>query len=230
MEHLTPLYDKKVTCSLCTSTYTTKKVRSRFIKVVNIDTDFFTHYADEQLNPLLYHIHVCPMCGYSSTEDFSPSFPLNTAQMMKEKVHEQWVHQDYGQERTIEDAIKTYKLALFCALIKKEKHITTAGLLLRLSWLYRMNNEHQIEMHFLEHALNYYEASYSTDDFIHSKMSIVKVLYLIGELSMCQGNKQKAALYFSEIIQKYSKHEDQQTVSMTRDRWYEIREQNKKRA
>ncbi|MBM7704610.1 DUF2225 domain-containing protein [Metabacillus iocasae] len=230
MEPLTPLYDKTITCALCKKEYTTKKIRSRFVRPIKYDTDFFTFYENAHLNPLFYHVHVCPTCGYSATEDFSPSFLLNTDLELKEKVSAHWIEQDYGQERTIEDAIKAYKLALFCSVIKKEKHITIASILLRLSWLYRINEDSKREAHFMKYALHHYEESYLVDDSRDSQMSIVKMLYMIGELYLRLDNEQQATFYFSQIIQKHGQHSDQKIISMTRERWYELRERNKKRA
>lgn len=37
------LYDRTVTCLVCKQTYTTKKVRSRFIRPVQHDTDFCSY-------------------------------------------------------------------------------------------------------------------------------------------------------------------------------------------
>ncbi|WP_412760389.1 DUF2225 domain-containing protein [Peribacillus butanolivorans] len=45
----------------CTKkTSTTKRVRSRFVKVAKYDTDFCPIYADSTINALFYNIFVCP--------------------------------------------------------------------------------------------------------------------------------------------------------------------------
>jgi uncharacterized protein len=227
MGQLEPLYDRHLTCVVCHQSFTTQKIRSRFIKAVKYDTDFFTHYEKEELNPIFYHVNVCPHCGFSTTEDFSPYFPPNSLDTIKEKVWNQWKVQNYGEKRTIEQAINSYKLALYCASLKKEKHITIAGLLLRLAWLYRIKGNEQSEMHFLTYARQEYIESYSKDDFRGTQMSEARILYMIGELSRRMGDYKQSAFYFSQIIQKHARSGDQKIVEMARDRWHEIREQPK---
>ncbi|MCM3094076.1 MULTISPECIES: DUF2225 domain-containing protein [unclassified Cytobacillus] len=69
MQQLKPTYDNNCKCSVCKQSFTTKKLRSRFVKAADFDSDFCPIYADASMNPLLYHF------GYSESEDFSPYFP-----------------------------------------------------------------------------------------------------------------------------------------------------------
>lgn len=227
MNQLLPLYDRTITCMVCHQKYTTKKIRLRFIKAVKYDTDFYTHYQNDELNPILYHVNVCPHCGFSATDDFVPYFPPNSLDSIKEKICSQWNKQNYGKERTVDQAINTYKLSIYCASLKKEKHIVMAGLLLRLAWLYRMTGQSDQELHFMSYARQHYIESYSKDDFRGTRMGVVRILYMIGELSRRTECDKQAALYFSKIIQHHSKDSDQKMVEMARERWYEIREQQK---
>lgn len=75
MQQLKPTYDNNCKCSVCKQSFTTKKLRSRFVKAADFDSDFCPIYADASMNPLLYHINTCLHCGYSESEDFSPYFP-----------------------------------------------------------------------------------------------------------------------------------------------------------
>ncbi|HWO98382.1 MAG TPA: DUF2225 domain-containing protein [Bacillus sp. (in: firmicutes)] len=227
MNQLNPLYNRNVECMVCQKSYTTKKIRSRFIKVVKYDTDFFTFYENDELNPIFYHVDVCPHCGFSATEDFSPYFAPNSLDLIKEKVCGQWVFQNYGDKRTVKQAINSYKLAIYCASLKKEKHITMAGLLLRLAWLYRIQEQIDKEKHFLTYARQEYIESYSKDDFRGTQMGTVRILYVIGELSRRIGDEKQAAFYLSKVIQNHSRDGDKKIVEMARERWYEIREQQK---
>ncbi|ASA96771.1 MULTISPECIES: DUF2225 domain-containing protein [Anoxybacillus] len=133
------LYDRTVTCLVCKQTYTTKKVRSRFIRPVQHDTDFCSYYASEEANPLLYYVHVCPHCGFAATEEFSTE----------------------------------------------------------------------------------------TDAFIHTHMSEVRLLYLIGELYRRLGKEKQAVIYFSRVIARKKETIEKGIVNMAYDRWQEIREEKK---
>ncbi|MBU8880765.1 DUF2225 domain-containing protein [Bacillus sp. FJAT-29790] len=220
-------YDKKCECRMCKKSFTTNKLRSRFIKVSSYDTDFCPVYSLSENNPILYHVNVCPQCGFSSTDDFTPYFPPGALEVIDSKVCSQWVPHDFGQKRSIADAIKTYKLAVYCGLLKKEKHITLAGMYLRIAWLYRsIENENQ-EQRFMKLAIKDYLESYMADDFKGTQVSEVRLLYLIGELSRRTNQIEQAVKFFSKVIEQQSRTIESGIIDMARDRWYDIREGQK---
>mgnify|MGYP006417068607 CR=1 FL=1 len=224
MNQIEPLYDKKYTCAMCESTFTTKKVRSRFVKVLNFDTDFAPLYADGFENPNFYYINVCPDCGYSFTDDFSSYFPPGAKQVIQDKICSQWVPHDYGAERTIQDALNTFKLAAYSSMLKKEKHIVTAGLYIRIAWLYRSTENLDQELRFLKLALKEYTESYSTGDYKGTQVSELRLMYLIGELSRRLGQTQDAVRFFSKVIEKQRQSVEPQIIQLAKDRWQELRE------
>jgi uncharacterized protein len=227
MEQIEPLYDKSLICTLCQKTFTSKKIRSRFAKISEYDTDFCPIYKDET-NALFYTINVCPHCGYSSSDEFSKYFPPTTKKTIEDKVCSIWVPQDFGEKRTVDDAIKTYKLAAYCGGLKKEKHITSAGVFLRLAWLYRLKKEGDQEMRFMKLARKQYMDSYSTDDFKGTQMSELRILYLIGELSQRVSDTPAAIKHFSLVIERQKNSIEPKIIEMARDRWHEIRSAKEK--
>jgi uncharacterized protein len=227
MAQLIPLYDKKFSCSLCERSFTSKKVRSRFVKVIRYDTDFAPVYAEESENPNLYYVNVCPHCGYSFTEEFSAYFPPGTKNAVTEKISSQWVPRDFSAERTIQEAANTYKLGAYASSLKKEKHIITAGLYLRLAWLYRLKEDSQQENRFLKLALAEYIESFSTGDYKGTQMSEIKLMYLLGDLSRRTGNSPDAVRFFSRVIEKQKQSVEPQVIQMAKDRWAEMREEQK---
>lgn len=226
MTVLEPLYDKKYECIFCKKTFSSKKVRSRFIKVKAYDTDFFPYYESEEANPILYHIHVCPDCGFSSSDDFSKYFPPGTKENITEKVANRWAPHEYGSKRTISQAIETYKLAIYCGTLKKEKHIILAGLYLRVAWLYRINGDATQEQRFMKLAANEYKESYVTSDNQGTQTSSVRILYLIGELSRRMNNIEEAVQYFSRVLELQRQSTEPKIIEMARERWHEIRDNN----
>jgi uncharacterized protein len=227
MERLEPLYDRKMECLVCKNGYTTKKIRSRFVRAIQHDTDFCSYYHPEELNPLFYYVSVCPHCGFSATEEFSTYFPSSTLETIRKKICEQWSGFDYGGQRTFQEAVNTYKLGIYSATLKREKHIAIAGLYMRLAWLYRTYKITAQEERFMKLALQEYIASYSEEDFIYTHMSEVRILYLIGELNRRLGNDKEAILYFSKVIAKRKETIEKRIVEMAYERWQEIREQQK---
>jgi uncharacterized protein len=210
---------------ICKKTFTTKSLRSRFIKVKMTDTDFNPTYISDTDNPILYHIKVCPNCGFSFNEDSTKYFPPGTKELIAEKVGSHWIPRDYGGVRTIQQAIQTYKLAIYCALLKTDKHITLAGMYLRVAWLYRSLENKEQEQRFMKLAINEYMESFVADDYKGTKVSEVKLLYLIGELSRRTGDISKAVKYFSKVIEKQKQSLEPRIINMAKDRWHEIREE-----
>ncbi|WP_100371872.1 DUF2225 domain-containing protein [Bacillus sp. FJAT-45037] len=225
MSEITPHYDKECTCMLCENRYTTKKLRTRFIKVEKIHSDYYTEYKDLDINPSYYEVAVCPHCGFASSEMFSPHFPAGTLDAIREKLG-QWKSQDFGGERTRTDAIRTMKLGLISASLKKEKHVVVAGLCLRLAWLYRglEIKEEQEEQRFLFQALKSYKASYEEGDYLGTQMSDMRILYLIAELSRQLGYAADAVRCFSEVIQHKNRATEPKLVEMAREQWYILRQ------
>ncbi|PLR92630.1 DUF2225 domain-containing protein [Bacillus sp. T33-2] len=225
MAEIELLYDKKYSCIMCGKYFTTKKIRSRFVKVTGYDTDFCPSYSNPAADPNLYYINVCPGCGYSFTDDFSGYFPPGTKDSINDKVCGHWVPQDFNSERSIADAIKTYKLGVYCATLKNEKHIVTAGLYMRLAWLYRSKKDTTQEQRFLKLALKEYVDSYSADDFKGTQVSEVRLYYLIGELHIRTFNMSEAQRYFSKVIEKQKQSLEPKIIQMAKDRWQEVRDQ-----
>ncbi|GLB59687.1 DUF2225 domain-containing protein [Cytobacillus sp. NCCP-133] len=226
MQTIEPAYNKKCACRFCKKSFTTKKIRSRFVKVSSFDSDFCPNYI-EGLNPLHYYIHTCPNCGYSESDDFSPYFPQGALELIKSKVADAWMPHDYSQERSIQDAISTYKLAIYSGTLKNEKHITLAGLYLRLAWLYRSIKNTVQEQRFMKLAIKEYMDSYMGDDFKGSQVSETRIFYLIGELSRRTHQIDQAVKYFSKVIEKQTHTTEPKLIEMARERWYEIREEQK---
>ncbi len=223
MAELEALFDKKCKCPICNHSFTSKKIRSRFVKLLHTDSDFCPTYSPTEINPVFYHILVCPNCGYSFSDDFSPYFPPNTKEIIQEKVCAHWTPQNFSDKRTVKDAIKTYKLAVYCASLKREKHITIAGMYLKLAWLFREMENIEQEQRFIHLALNEYQETYSVQDYQDTPVSEIRVLYLIGELFVRTGNIKESSKYFSKVIEQQKRTTEIKIVEMAKERWNEVR-------
>lgn len=224
---LTPLYDKSEECPACNHSFKTKKVRSRFIKLERTEEDFCPHYKDEEYSPLLYFVKVCPDCGYSYSEHFSPHFPPGALDTIKTYITSKWVPHDFSNERTVKQAIQTYKLAMYTAQLKQEKAIVLAGLQLRLAWIFRKNEQEEEESRFLELAMESLEEAYSEAYYHNTDLSEIRVLYLLGELNRKMKNFQKAVFYFSKVIDMKDSTLEKKMVEKAREQWYQTRDEQK---
>ncbi|MFD1737765.1 DUF2225 domain-containing protein [Bacillus salitolerans] len=228
LENLDILFDKSVKCGICKHSYKTKKVRSRFIKTVHSDSDYCSYYQDEENSPLLYHVSVCPKCGYSVTDEFSSYFPPKSIDGIQSSITSQWADRDYGGKRSLKDAVEAYKLGIYCATLKKEKHIILAGLYMRLAWIFRKERQTEQELRFMKLAVLEYVQSYGNEDYKSTEMSELRLLYLIGDLYRRLGDDKQAIIYLSKVIQKKNQTIEYGIIEKARDVWTEIREEQKK--
>ncbi|KGR82599.1 DUF2225 domain-containing protein [Lysinibacillus odysseyi] len=220
---ISPYYEKKIECLHCKKDFSTLKVRSKFIKVADTDTDFMPIYAEGDVPAMYYNVFVCEHCGFSFTEDFSRYFAPGTAEEIKSQITTKWVQHSFNGERTVSEAIQVYKLALLCANIKKEKHVAKAGLALRLAWFYRsLQNEAQ-ERRFMGIARDQYLESFSTEDYASTQMSATRIMYMIAELSRRLDDMENATRFFSKVIESQRAGGEAKVVEMAKERWEEVR-------
>lgn len=225
---ISPYYDKKHTCLNCQQSFLSTKVRSRSIRIAQHDSDFKPNYAQPEINPLFYNVAVCPHCGFSFTEEFSPYFSPGTKEAIQQQITNRWNGRSLGHIRSIEEAIETYKLAFLCANVKKENALTKAGLTLRIAWLHREQAEADEEQRFLKVARDFYIQAFSEGDYVGTQMSETRVVYLIAELSWRIGDREEAIRNFSRVIEKQRTSTEPHLVNTAKERWQEIRSQTAK--
>ncbi|MGD7046247.1 DUF2225 domain-containing protein [Jeotgalibacillus proteolyticus] len=226
---ISPIYTKSFTCPLCNHPFSSSKIRSRFLKTEGHQSDLRPIYQNPELDPNLYHVHVCFDCGFSFTEDFSPYFPSNAKQRIQQALNSNWKPQDFSGVRQHSQAIGAYKLAIFCALLKKEKQVILAGLYLRLSWLYSTIQSNDQQKRFQRLALHSYKESYSIGDYTGTRMSSERLLYLAADLSLQLNEEQEATTLFSKLIEQQNSATEPRIVKLAKERWQAYRaEKNSK--
>lgn len=207
-------YQKEMTCHFCKKLYKTYKARPNRCKIIKEDTDFMPIYKD--LNPLLYEVAVCPHCGYayhhSMTRTYGP-FLLIIEQLYIEELQ---FKPDLCAERTIDDALMSYKLAYLVAKAAMEEPLLLGNFALKMAWLYRLQNNTRQELHYLKAAREFYSQS-----FAKNKEGEERIKYLHAELSLRIGDIDEARKGFSRILgdrnisNKYRKY--------ARNRWEDYR-------
>jgi uncharacterized protein (DUF2225 family) len=221
---MNPLYLIKVNCIHCKISFQTSRVRPSQKKGTTRDSDFCIHYKD--INPDFYVVRVCPFCGFAFSENFSNNMTERQQKNFVEKVSDQWKQHDYGGERTWDDAMKTYKLALICAQIKEEKDRIIAGLLQHIAWLYRYKNDKEQENRFLKFSLDAYIKVYELEGV---DLNNARLMYLIGELHRRLKNYTEAVKWFTKVIND-KKIMDAGMIRACREQWAVVREDMKKDA
>lgn len=213
-----PLYTTTVNCPCCENKFNTSRVRPSFKKPYRTDSDFCQHFKAH--NPDFYVVRVCPYCGYASTENFATQIGNKQRQAFKSKVSDYWAMQDYGGERTWEDALATYKLSLLTAQAVGEKDRIIAGLLHHIAWLYRYKEDRVNEERFLQHALDAYISVYENEGV---DLNNARLMFLIGELHRRLWQYNEAVKWFARVIND-KKIMDAGMIRACREAWITTRE------
>lgn len=223
-----PTYVKKMDCLNCKEKFTTTKIRSRFVRVKNHESDFKPIYVDSTVNPILYNVSVCPKCGFAYTDEFSSYFAPGVKEKIAQTITALWSGRSFGVERTTDEAIEAYKLAYLSGNVKKEKALTMAGITLRIAWLYEDMQDSESGNRFRIVSRNLYTEAYSNGDHAGTQMSETRVLYLIAELSYQIGDTEEAIRNFSRVIESQKTSTDPQIIEMAKERWQQIRGKREK--
>ncbi|HRU42534.1 MAG TPA: DUF2225 domain-containing protein, partial [Candidatus Diapherotrites archaeon] len=154
------LYSKKVVCPICSKQFSSMKAKVNSCKIKKKDEDFCTHYVD--LNPMYYEVFVCPSCGYAAPETSLGELTEKEANLLKEAFSGREVGRSFCDQRSLDDAIASYKLAIYTAELRKANASVLAGLCLKLAWLYRFKGDKQEEL-FLEYSLRNYLDAYDKE-------------------------------------------------------------------
>lgn len=210
-------YESKIECNCCKKRFTTYKVRPNRYKVVDQDTDFMPIY--EGLNPLLYEVAVCPHCGYayhkSMTRTFGPFMQLIKEIYIKELKKPM----DICKERTLEDAIVSYKLAYLVSRASMEDSLIMANFAVKIAWLYRLKEDHPSELRYLQAAREFYSKSFASN-----KEGEERLQYLCSELSLRIGDYEEAKKGFSRLIS--GKDVSSKYQKIARNRWDDYKYNN----
>ncbi|QYR20686.1 DUF2225 domain-containing protein [Paenibacillus sp. sptzw28] len=215
-----PLYLTSIMCICCETAYKTPRVRPSFKKASARDSDFCSYFKSD-INPDYYVVRVCPKCGFASTENGTEKLTDRQRQLYYERIGTHWVMRDYGGNRTQEQALECYKLALLCAQVVGEKERVVAGILHHIAWLYRYVGEHEQELRFLRFAHGAYIRVYETEGV---DLNNAKLMYLIGELHRRLGEPNDAVRWFSRVVND-KKIVDASMIRACREQWQLLREE-----
>ncbi|AIQ43555.1 DUF2225 domain-containing protein [Paenibacillus sp. FSL R7-0297] len=219
MPELIPLYSIKVVCCNCEHEFSTSRVRPSLKKAIRRDADFCSYYKDE--NPDYYVVRVCPKCGFASTENSADKLVEWQRKSFEAQVGRRWVTRDFGDKRSWEVALETYKLALICAQSIKDKERIIASLLHHIAWLYRYQGDMVQEQRFLRYSLDEYVKVFENDS---SGGNDARLMYLIGELNRRVGDFAMAVRWFSRVIND-QRIVDAAMIRASREQWAILREQ-----
>ncbi|AWX55115.1 MULTISPECIES: DUF2225 domain-containing protein [Brevibacillus] len=231
IDNVSALYDKTSNCRHCQATFSTKRIRSGTLTMLHRDSDFYTTFKEQSLNPIIYTVNVCPECGFAFTDQFRDKLAPWQKQIVDEQITSKWTPKDFGNVRHVPEAIVSYKLAIYAAELTDQPHSVKAGLYLRLAWLYRFQKNVVEEMRFIDMAVEEYEQSYIHSDYTRGdkEMTEVRLLYLIGELYRRLEKFDLAIKYFGKALAFRNHTIESGIIRMAQDQWQLAREEYKEK-
>ncbi|WDV47054.1 DUF2225 domain-containing protein [Clostridiaceae bacterium M8S5] len=215
------LYKKSIKCPVCQNEFKTTKVKASRTRVLKSDTDFMIYYKSE--NPLLYDVIVCQKCGYAALESKYNYFPKAKKNIMQDFITSKWNKRDYTGERTVDEALLCYKLALYCGQTLKFKKFELGGLCMRIAWIHRLKEQRDEEIRFIKLARDLYEDAYSNENIPYDKMDENTLTYLMGELNKRLGDYRESINWFSKTIGGTTKPSPR-IEKLTREQWMQAKE------
>jgi uncharacterized protein (DUF2225 family) len=192
------LYDKEVTCPVCSSKFNARSVKVSAPRMLNKDSDFFIRYAN--IDPYFYDVWLCNSCGYAAMKrdfEYIKGYQFDS---IKKNITTRWRGKNYPDSYDVDIAIERYKLSLLNYIAINAKDSSKAMNCLKIAWMYRLKEDSDNEKIFLTQALEGLEGAYFGEDFPIYGMDKFSTMYLIGELSRRVGDYEKAMLWFSKVI------------------------------
>lgn len=192
------LYDKTYNCPVCGNIFKEKTVKIGKARLVSKDTDLMPKY--EKINPLFYDVVVCPRCGYSALIKYFDKLKNDQVQLIKSKISPKFKARIYPDIFDLDIAIERYKLALLNAVVKNAKSSEKAYICLKTAWMYRLKENKDDELKFLQQAFIGFKEAYEKESFPICGMDRFTLMYLLGELSRRLGDNHEALFWFSKVI------------------------------
>jgi len=214
------IYTSEKTCVMCDQPFKVTRVRAR-LSMISQDSDFCAHY--KELNPYYYSIWVCPHCGYAAQDNYFEDL-LPTGAVIKDFLASRKINVDFSGPRTREQAIATFKLAIFFAEMAGALASKLAGLYLRLAWLFREGDQSAEELLALDKAREYYELVFFKEKMPIGNLSELAVEYLCGELLRRTGKIPEALGYLGKIISNPEAKKERRIFDLARRSWEDTRE------
>jgi uncharacterized protein (DUF2225 family) len=219
-------YPKALTCPVCGARFSVLVVHVQKDQPSERGTDFHHSYRTA-FNPYDYEVWVCPNDLYAALPgDFAEISSLQRPRVAEivAAVVAAWGGErpDFSVDRTFRLREQSLLLAVAQYRMRNVSALRLAAILHRLAWCARERGDTAAERTWLARALQAYSAAYNQDEMDNPK-TVLRVLYLCGELNSRLGDQKAAIRWFSEGVQHPQINEHPHWERMLRERWSTVR-------
>lgn len=195
------LYTKEVTCPVCGHLFKAVAVKSSAYRMQKKDSDFFIRYST--INPYFYDVWVCNSCGYAAMKIDFHTLRNAEIEAIQTSITPKWHGRMYPEIYNVHIAIERYKLSLLNYVITNSKSSKKAINCMKLAWMHRLletEDAKEMELVFLNQALEGLSDAYYCEDFPIYGMDKYSAMFLIGELNRRLGHSENSLVWFSNVI------------------------------
>ena len=194
-------------CPICGNEFMYSKVSSSAIKVRERDLDLKPVY--KEINPLKYSLITCPNCYFTYNEkdkdDITKQIKENHFSQIKEYLNSLSQNDMKGLDNYDTKEIEFYKKQLVIAseiYAILEKPFEVSRLLLKLSWVYREENDEKRELKILNNILKINNKYYET---VSEDKDTIFLLFYNSYINYRLGNRNDAVKNIERLMRSYSK-------------------------
>ena len=217
-------YTVEKPCPVCGEKTHVTKLKARLI-TLSTDEDFCVHY--QGVNPYRYRVWLCEHCGFAADEKQFADEPLNARDKAKiqELMEGRKINLPYTEERTVEEAIRAYKLGIYFAERLGWPLQKQAGYCMGMAWVYRDTEERDKENEMLRSAAELYEKSVMTEHYPIHGMSDNMAMYIAGAAYYRMSDFEKATQMLSRIMSDQEiRKNDAKLFERAQNLWIDLRE------
>lgn len=208
-----------VTCPVCAKMSAQKMMKSGKAKLLSVDRDLRPVY--EFIDCSKYDVYMCNHCGYAALAKYFVNLLPKQIKDIRDRICASVIIPN-GEDGaySYEYAIKRYRLALACALVKNGRDSEKAFLCLKFAWLLRgycqrleMQTEgknenraqlladyREMEKEYLQKAYHGFDMASQKESFPMCGMDFDTVNYLRAALAFEIGQIPEAKLLLSKIL------------------------------
>jgi len=178
-------------CPICEMQTRIVHVKSRLI-MERQDLDLCTYYKD--FNPYLYNVWACENCGFAAEDiRFRGHIPQRTRDKIRAFLQTNNLVVPFMEERTVEDALSFYEIAILFSEIFDPSPGRQATLYQKMAWICRQDMpDTERERIYLQKAVELYKISLETERYPIGKISDDMAMYLTCAIYFMLGDYDNA--------------------------------------
>ena len=213
-------------CPVCERNSRVVKPKSR-LNTERRDVDYCVHFKD--FDPYLYTVFACEHCGFAAEEKkFLGVIPNKTKESLREFLKQNDMKLPFVEERSPEDALSYYELAILFSELTDHSKGRQAILNLNAAWLCRCESLPDRERVFMEQAAADFSDALDNERWPINGISDDMAIYLCAAIYYLLGDYDRATTWLGRTMNNANlRVTAPKLFEQARDIWQEIKRINK---